>query len=181
VDRPRNYPEEFERSLTLADGRVVRVRPIVPRDASDLAAAISSADSETLHRRFLGGAPPTSPDSLARLVTVDYSSRFALTAWSGSHGVAIARYEQLETGPDQVVTAEVAVAVDPAWRRIGLATALVQLLAERAAACGIRRLTATYFANNEPIVQLGLFSHAHTCVQDGVAELSVSTCPRRST
>jgi RimJ/RimL family protein N-acetyltransferase len=65
-------------------------------------------------------------------------------------GIAVARYEAIgEPG-----VAEIAVVVDPAWRRAGLATALVRMLAEAAVAHGFTRFTATYLADNVPVEEL---------------------------
>ena len=137
--------------MTLTDNRTVHVRPVVPGDANALVHAIQTADQATLRARFLGGAPPTDRGTIRHLVGVDYTSRLALVAFGNGRGVAIARYEPI---PDQPGTAEVAVAVDPAWRRVGLATALVRLLAEAAAARGITQFTATYFAHNVDVASI---------------------------
>ena len=149
--RPQGYPREFERQVSLSDGRVVHVRPVVPGDASALLHAIRAADDATLRDRFLGGAPPTNWLTIRHLVEVDYATRFAVVAFGAGRGVAIARYESL---PDQPGLAEVAVAVDPAWRRVGLATALVRLLAEAAVTRGIARFVMTYFARNVDVASI---------------------------
>ncbi len=109
---------------------------------------ISGADPETLRRRFIGAAPSPTPELLHRLTTVDYVQRFALVARDAEtgRGVAIARYEGLADG-----TADVAVAVDPAWRRVGLATVLVHLLAQAAVARGIHAFSAEHLADNQPV------------------------------
>ena len=56
-------------------------------------------------------------------------------------------------------TAEVAVAVAPAWRHVGLATALVPLLAAAAVRNGLRAFTAEFFADNvdvtDPVAEAG--------------------------
>jgi GNAT superfamily N-acetyltransferase len=59
-------------------------------------------------------------------------------------GVGIARYNVTATGVADV-------AVDPACRRIGLATALVERLAQAALARGVRELSAYYLAGNRPV------------------------------
>lgn len=151
VRRPHGYPCDLERSVILTDGRTVRVRPVVPGDANALVHAIRTADPATLRARFLGGAAPTDRRTIRHLVELDYTSRLALVAFGAGRGVAIARYESV---PDQPGTAEVAVAVDPAWRRVGLATALVRLLAEAATARGITQFTATYFAHNVDVASI---------------------------
>lgn len=170
---PPGYPSGYLRQVALDDGRHVLVRPVLPSDAPELAHAIETADADTLRRRFLGGPPSVTPALLSYLTEIDYRRRFAIVAIDPATrtGVAIARYEQTH---DDV--AEVAVAVTPAWRCAGLATALVSLLAEAALARGIRTFTASYLAENRPVAALvedagGL---SRQIVKQGIAEFSVT-------
>jgi GNAT superfamily N-acetyltransferase len=165
------YPREFERSARLADGREVFIRPIVPDDADDLAEAIETADPETLRRRFMGSAPPVTPAVLEYLTVVDYVTRFALVARDAvtGRGVAVGRYEALGDG-----SAEIAIAVDPGWRRIGLAMILVDLLAEAALDRGIDSFTASYLADNLPVAALLAEAGGASLVREGIAESEVA-------
>jgi RimJ/RimL family protein N-acetyltransferase len=170
---PEGYPRAFERELRLSDGRTVSIRPIVPEDRERLAEAIRTADPETMHRRFLGTPPHVTPALLTRLCTVDYRKRFALVAADQrtGEGAAIARYETTVDG-----IADVAVAVDPAWRRVGLATALVEMLAEAAVDSGIHAFSAYYLAENRPVTALLhlVGSGARQTIEDGCAETVVT-------
>lgn len=149
--RPAGYPPELETDVRLADGRRVHVRPILPSDAPALREAIEQADEETIRLRFLGGRPPLTPALLRHLTEVDYDRRLALVAFDPSgRGVAIARYEGREGSPE----AEIAVAVRPEWRGVGLATRLVALLGHAAIARGIERFTASYYSENRAVGEL---------------------------
>ncbi len=171
TDPPPGYPSGYEHELALADGRRVLIRPIVPGDAQQLAEAIRTADPDTLRRRFLGGPPRLTLELLQHVTVVDYVHRFALVAIDPvtGHGVAIAQYEPAGPG-----IAEVAIAVTPAWRRDGLATVLILLLAKAAAERGIHTFTGSYLAENRPIGALlqgvGLGSHV---IEHGIAEFSL--------
>lgn len=159
--------------MILQDGRVVDVRPVVPEDAAELGEAMRTADADTLNRRFLGGPPPVTPALLRYLTVLDYRTRFALVARDRltGEGVAIARYEHISEG-----VAEIAVAVDPRWRRVGLATALVHLLAEAALARGISSFTASFLADNQPVAALLADAGAGGAgsIADGIAQLQVA-------
>ena len=175
--RPAGYPAEFERRVTLRDGRVVDVRPVVPDDAAELGEAIRTADPETLRRRFLGGPPPVTPALLEYLTVLDYRTRFALVARDRvtGRGVGIARYEYLGDGDgDGDGVAEVAVAVDPGWRRVGLATTLVHLLGEAALARGISAFTAYALADNRPVAALVADAGGASFIADGITQLEVA-------
>ena len=160
--------------MRLADGRRVEIRPILPSDAAELAEAIRTADAETLRARFLGGPPPLTDATLDALTRVDYVSRFALAAFSKGRGVAIARYAAPPASGDGRGVADVAVAVAPEWRRVGLATALVERLARRAQECGITDFTALFSAENRPVTELAHDGNAHVVIAEGVAQLDAA-------
>jgi GNAT superfamily N-acetyltransferase len=172
IEVPPGYPRGYERRIRLRDGRTVGIRPLIPADAPLLAEALITADPETLRRRFLGAPPRISPALMARLTTLDYVRRFALAA-ADEHtgrGVAIARYEDMGDG-----VADVAIVVDPAWRRVGLATALIELLAKAALDRGIREFSACYLAENRPVAALlGLTGGGRQLIHEGIAEAMVT-------
>ena len=66
---------------------------------------------------------------------------------TADHGVGIARYEG-QPGED---FAEIAVAIDPDWRRVGLGHQLVRMLGEAAARRGIRQFVALYLVGNDDV------------------------------
>jgi GNAT superfamily N-acetyltransferase len=142
------YPIDLEHQAVLADHRSVFVRPIRPGDAAELRRALSTADGQTLHARFVG-SPPRGEVSIRRLVEVDYVNRLALVAFApDGAGVGVARYED-EHGSG---TAEVAVVVAAGWRRIGLGSLLLRELGEAALRRGIRRFSALMLADNRPVL-----------------------------
>ncbi len=145
-DAPAGYPFDFERTITVGDGSLARVRPIVPQDAGLLGAEIEAADEETLYLRFFTPVVRFDESRLRYLTELDYGRRFALAAFTlDGAGMAIARYE----GASSVGEAEIAVTVKPEYRRKGIATALFDLLEEAAVHHGIRRFYANYLAANE--------------------------------
>ena len=173
---PPGYPQEYWRLVTLRDGRSVLIRPILPSDAPALAEAIQSADADTIYR-YLGGRPRVTPELLDFLTTVDYTSRFALFAVepASQRGVAIARWEP--AGQDG--TAQVAIAVTPGWRDVGLAGELLRMLAQAAGERGIHTFTGTYLADNSPVAALinAADEHANRVTSHGIAEFSVPLRP----
>ena len=177
ADLPPGYPQEYQRLVTLRDGRSVLIRPIQPSDAPALAEAIESADADTIHRRYLGGHPQVTPGLLDYLTTIDYTSRFALIAVepASQRGVAIARYEPA----DQAGTAEVAIAVTPGWRGAGLAAELLRMLAQAASERGIHTFTGTYLADNRPVTALinAADEPANQVTWGGIAKFSVPLRP----
>ena len=168
-DTPKGYPSDLEETMVLADGRSVRVRPILPSDFEQLATAAETADQETLLNRFFTSAPHLTAKRLHYLAEVDYESRLALVVLDeNGHGIAVARYEGL---PDSD-TAEVAVAVEPAWRRNGLASLLFARLESAAVARGITHFEAIYLPQNHAIA--GVFcglGYSPQRIEEGVAKV----------
>ena len=177
ADLPPGYPQEYRRLVTLHDGRSVLIRPVLPGDAPALAESIKSADADTIRRRFLGRHLRVTPELLDFLTTVDYTSRFALVAVepASQRGVAIARYEPAE----QDGAAEVAIAVIPGWRGIGLASELLHMLAQAASERGIHTFTGMYLADNNPVAALISAVHepAKRATSRGITEFSVPLRP----
>lgn len=137
--------------LDLADGRRVWVRPVRPSDLAELRRAIAEADPETLRRRFLGGRAPQTEKELRHLVEVDHTSREAIAAFDETgRGVGIARYESEPDSP----AVEFAVVVDPAWRQVGLASALLTKLLRTALRNGFSTIHVDYFADNRDVADL---------------------------
>ncbi len=174
-EAPPGYPRSYEIVARLADGRRVTIRPILPSDAPELAEAILTADADTLRGRFMGAPPPLTQATLDGLTRLDYAQRFALVARSAEgHGIGVARYSVLPSADDSPVSAEVAVAVAPEWRRVGLATTLLQLLARRALECGITHFSALFLAENRPVTELAQLGHARVVIAQGAAQLEAS-------
>lgn len=170
---PCGYPREYELLAELRDGSRIRIRPILPEDAPELKRAIEQADPETARRRFLGGRPKVTERLLAWLTVLDYQQRFALVGIDprDGHGIAVARFVSQGEG-----TAEVAVVVDPAWRRRGVATVLVELLAQAAVERGIHTFTAYYMAENTAVTHLLKLSAGgpQQSIQDGSTDAVVT-------
>lgn len=149
--RPPGYPVELERRLNLRDGRAVFIRPIVPADELAIEREWRQADSDTLYQRFFTVRPKLDARRLYWLVNVDYRRRLALVALAEEgRGVGIASYE----GASDQEQAELGLVVQPDWRRVGLASALLGLLVEAARARGIRRLTALCLQDNQAMTGL---------------------------
>lgn len=143
-ERPDAGPE----ALTLRDGRLVRVRPVSPRDAAAEQAFVAALSPLTRYRRFHLGLSELPTGLLHRFTQVDQSAHVALVAEAGDAIVADARYVCDSTGR----TAEFAIAVADAWQGSGLGRALMRRLLARARGSGLERLCGSVLADNEPML-----------------------------
>ncbi len=145
VDLPDGYPEQWETDALLKDGATVRVRPIRPDDAERMERFHDRQSQESIYFRYFRFRPHLNENELTRFTTVDYQERMAFVALIGDEMVAVSRYEG-ENSTDN--SAEVAFFVDDAHHSRGLATLMLEYLAQRARAQGITTFTATVLPEN---------------------------------
>ena len=132
------------------DGRSVTVRPLDRHDAGALVAALDRADPMDLRRRFMG-VPPPSSYLVNQLKRADGVHDLVLGAFDDTGRlIGVAQFDR----PDDKPTAEVAIEVAKDWQHDGLGLALLTQLAALARDRGIHEFTATYFADNIPILRL---------------------------
>ncbi len=100
------YPREWERTIALADGREVFVRPVRPEDDAMFREFFSRVSPEDLRLRFFLAVRDFSHDFIARLVQLDYARSMALVAIDAAGGgmlgavrlLADANYDRGEYG-----------------------------------------------------------------------------------
>jgi RimJ/RimL family protein N-acetyltransferase len=117
--------------LKLRDRRIVDVRPLERCDRPLLEAAIMRLSDESRYLRFGTSKPRIAERELDRLVDVDHQEHEALLAIDPltSRGVAVVRYVQVPGEPGVV---ELAATIADDWQGIGLGTALLAELTQRA-------------------------------------------------
>lgn len=140
----------------LTDGRLVEIRPIRSDDGKRLQAAHGRLSAESRYRRFLGPKPTLTTADARYLVDVDGSDHFALVATvpvgdPGGSIVAVTRFVRVTDDPQ---TAEFAIVVADDYQRTGLATEMLERLAQAALERGVCRLRAIMLFDNVAIRRL---------------------------
>jgi GNAT superfamily N-acetyltransferase len=151
--------EEFIRSrtteLSLPDGGLVRLRPVVPEDKAALAEGFQRLSPESRYRRFMAPITELTDEQLAELTEVDYTDRFAWMAFSldeaGTPGMGVARYVRDASEPE---VAEAAVTVIDDYHGRGLGRLLLEFLGAMALENGIKRFRGYALEDNHPIREL---------------------------
>ena len=140
-------------TVALRDGSRVVVRPVRPDDRERLLAGFARLGSESRYQRFLAPMAELSESDLTYLTEIDHHDHEALAALDleTGDGVGIARFIRRSDRPD---TAEAAVTVIDEWQGRGVGTALLDLLAARARAEGVTRLTALLLAENRDMLDV---------------------------
>lgn len=132
--------------VTMRDGTMLYLRPVLPGDNERTVHGPVQFSSETLYRRFQSTRTPTA--SLMRyLFEVDYVDHFVWVLTDGVHGpvVADARFVRDAATPEE---AEVAFIVGDDYQHRGIGTFLMDALVAAAHAAGVRRFTARVLSDN---------------------------------
>jgi acetyl coenzyme A synthetase (ADP forming)-like protein len=140
--------------VILRDGSTLRLRPPRGDDADALLRFFAGLSERSLYLRF-HGTTPVDMRLVEPLLEPDWEERGALLGTfmgeDGEEVVGVANYVRLR---DPAV-AESAFAVADAYQRRGIGTRLLEQLAQRAAAVGVRRFLAEVMADNRDM--LGVF------------------------
>ncbi len=132
--------------VTMRDGTVLFLRPVLPGDNERLVHGPVQFSSETLYRRFQSTRTPTAR-LMSYLFEVDYVDHFVWVLTDGAAGpiVADARFVREEGQP---AVAEVAFIVGDDYQGRGIGSFLMDALAVAAHGDGVRQFTARVLADN---------------------------------
>lgn len=152
ADAPHPTVDESEVVVTRA-GRRVRLRPITGEDRARLATGYRQLSDRTAYRRFFTVFPELSAAQLRFLTEIDHHGHEAIGAEDVERGggVGVARYVG---SPAQPTSAEVAVTVVDDWQGLGVGSALLDALAQRARVERITEFTAEVLTENTAIPAL---------------------------
>jgi acetyltransferase len=132
----------------------VTIRPIGPGDADALERFYGELSGDDRVARFLGIAPPLGHARSETFCTTDHAHREGFVAVSRRSTGAERIVGHLCIEPDDVDSAEIAVAVADAFQGQGVGRRLVQAALIWAREAGLRRLDATAFVTNSRIIRL---------------------------
>ena len=172
---PPGYPAAWEADVVLADGGTAHVRPIRPDDGPRLVDFHGRQSAESIYFRYFTPRPHLPEPEVERLTHVDYADRMAFVALLDDVIVGVARYDRHPTRSE----AEVAFFVDDRHQGRGIATVLLEYLAEAARRTGITAFTASVLPSNRRMVAVfrnaGFTAASH--FGDGVIEFRLDLQP----
>lgn len=160
------YSDTYECDVVLRDGSTIHVRPATKDDLERVAAFYAGLSNDSSYQRFFSvsrNRPPMPADP----------SRFVLLGEIGKDLVAVAEYMPLERNPSR---AEVAFAISDLLQGRGVATRLLELLAEHARAGGIATFVAEVLGTNRGMMNVFRDSgfEVEQRLRDNIYEVSFS-------
>lgn len=148
------YPTRLIDVWTLADGRRVTVRPVLPQDAELEQALVRSLSPASRVQRFFVPIRELPEVRLRQLTEIDYRRHQALIAetFDGDQALAVAeaRYLVDASGRD----GEFAIVVADDWQHRGLATRMLRTLIDQAERSGLERMVGDVLATNHAMLAL---------------------------
>lgn len=148
----RPYPKEWERTLTLREGRRFAVRPVRPEDESLYEDFFRHVSADDMRLRFFGLVKTIGHAFIARLTQIDYGRSIALLALDEGSGKLIG-VVRLHADPDHR-NGEYAILLRSDCKGIGLGWALMELIIEYARKEGLRRITGQVLRDNVTMLKM---------------------------
>lgn len=142
----------MERKVRTRTGTEIVVRPIAAADHDALLDLFDRLGPESRYSRFMFPAQTLSEADVRYFTELDHHRHEALWALSESgEPIGTARYVCLDDRPG---VAEIAVTIADGWHEHGVGTALLEVLAERAAEEGVERFLAICLPSNLEMIDM---------------------------
>lgn len=132
------------------DRSQITYRTIQADDVERLRRMFDRCSRETIYRRFFSYYQEAPEWVLRRLTYVDYVHRHAVVAVVADEIVGVARFDKVGSGDE----AEIAICVEDAWQRRGVARRLMEWMSDIARSRGVATMTADVQADNGPALAL---------------------------
>jgi acetyltransferase len=142
----RPYPREWERTVTIRDGRQLFVRPVRPEDEELFVEFLKRVTDEDLRLRFFAPVRDFSHAFLARLIQIDYARAIAFVALDLGTGEMMG-VVRLHADANHE-TAEYAILLRSDLKGIGLGWELMRLMIEWAKAEGLSTVEGQVLREN---------------------------------
>ncbi len=155
-----DYPARYESDILLRDGSSLHLRPIKPGDVSALLEFHTRLSPRSVYFRYFSPLPELSEERAKVLASVDYNDTFALVGELGGRLVGVARYYRDEKAHDR---AEVAFLIEDALQGRGIATRMLERLAEIAREKAITTFDAYVLGDNRKMMDV--FMHTGFAVE----------------
>ncbi|MGA8016913.1 MAG: GNAT family N-acetyltransferase [Candidatus Dormiibacterota bacterium] len=163
---PPAVPLDWTADAALIDGTAISIRPLIPADQPALRLFYEQLSPESIRLRYFSPRHELTDTEVARLTGSDGSTHVHLGAFQASQLVGVGDF--ILVTPTE---AEVAFVVSDQLQGHGVASLLLEYLAELARALGVRRFLAETMSDN--LKMLDVFRHAGFIEKVGSPEAGI--------
>jgi acetyltransferase len=146
------YPQEWERSIDLSDGRHAFVRPVRPEDEDLFRAFFEHVTQDDLRLRFFRAMRHFSHEFIARLTQLDYARSIALLAIDPASGEMLGAV-RLHADADYD-KGEYGVLVRSDLKGLGIGWQLMSIMIECAQWLGLNQVEGQVLRENGPMLAM---------------------------
>ncbi len=148
------YPEEYNYTFTLANGKEVKIRPIKPEDEPLEREMFKNLSRQTQYYRFFGFIKDATHELLVRYTQIDYDREMALIALVEEEGenkmIGVVRL----VGDANNENAEFAIVIADKWQGLGLGNRLADLILNIAQERGVKTVFANVLQANTTMLHM---------------------------
>ncbi|MXQ14434.1 bifunctional acetate--CoA ligase family protein/GNAT family N-acetyltransferase [Microvirga makkahensis] len=148
----RPYPAEWERTVTLRNGRKAFVRPVRPEDEEEFRRFFEKITPEDLRLRFFAPVRDFSHTFLARLTQLDYARAIAFVAFDDQTGEMMGAVRLHADANHE--TGEYGILLRSDLKGIGLGWILMRLMIEWAKAEGLHEVEGQVLRENTTMLDM---------------------------
>ncbi|MCU0838382.1 MAG: bifunctional acetate--CoA ligase family protein/GNAT family N-acetyltransferase [Rhodospirillales bacterium] len=177
----RPYPKELEEALTLPDGRMFALRPVLPEDEPAFQRLFLTLSADDVRLRFFAPKKALTHPFAARLTQIDYDREMALVLATpdppGQGEVFGAVHASADANGER---AEFAILLRRDLVGLGLGPMLMRRIIDYSRAAGIRQLFGEVLRENTPMLRVcDLFGFERRSSADdpGVVEVILNLTP----
>jgi RimJ/RimL family protein N-acetyltransferase len=144
--------KQWERHITLSDGRAVFIRPLAPDDEPLYGPFLAAVTADDVRLRFFGPVKEFSHAFLARFVEIDYAKAMAFIALDATTG-AMLGVARLHDKPDKS-SGEYAILIRSDRKSHGLGWQLMQLIIAYGRAKGLPAIEGEVLHENTQMLDM---------------------------
>ncbi len=148
----RPYPTEWERTVTLRNGRTAFIRPVRPEDEEAFRRFFEQITPEDLRLRFFAPVRDFSHTFLARLTQLDYARAIAFVAFDQDTGEMMGAVRVHADANHE--TGEYGILLRSDLKGIGLGWTLMRLMIEWAKVEGLREVEGQVLRENTTMLDM---------------------------
>lgn len=148
------YPEKYETTLELDNGETLLIRPVKPTDERMLQELLYDLGQKDRYYRFFQPVKQFRHKKVQPMVNIDYSTNMILVGINEENGSKEIAAEGGFFSTNHPSTAEIAFAVHPDWRNLGITKFFLDYLVQIAREMNYKYFAGTILLENKAMLHI---------------------------